>query len=350
MKSDLMRIIALFVAIVMIMTCFSSCKKEPDGEKVTRPSDIEAPIDDENINLDDLLGDDTSGENITIITEDTTNAPSNNGTTSGGSTSGGSTSGGSTSGGSTSGGSTSGGSTSGGSTSGGTANISKEDLNAALHAVGYEYDAEQQIYYSTLNPWQRHFGFGDQYDQAAVYANMKYTTIKIDFPYDGLLWRLQWWKGQYGVLEGAEMGVYTKDPKDASTTFYDCASDEQLLTMSFEYYKNANDFNNNNRLFIRQEQEHWWLTGFKFGYTDPKKNVIKATVIAYDTEMADGIEEGLKNVKDSKGNWNGFVKYRSGTTAKNVYVRNGNKFTVVWYDAGYQNYTSSGATVPDPVE
>ncbi len=240
-----------------------------------------------------------------------------------------------------------------------------DQMRSILRLFGYEYDEEQNVYYTSLNAWQRNFGFSDLYDDAAVYTNMRYQTLKIDFKYaspgddeirgtsdDGemLLWRLQWWKGQYGVLEGAEMGVYTKKPENVDTQFYKCAEDENLLEMSFEYYQTPSDYNAGKPLFTRgeEDQEHWWTTGFKFGMCNPAKNVIKAYIYDVDKEMADGIEEGLKNVTDKEGKPNGFVEYRPwlDSNTSNFYVRtkqdNGKyRFEVVWKDAGYTNYSNS---------
>lgn len=327
MKSTLFKIIAAMMALVMVVCCFSSCSNTGKEEEITKPADVEGPIEDE-----DLIGDEGvewDDPSTTGATESTTKAPTTTKTPT------------STKAPSTSG-STSG--TAGG-TSGGTT-ITKEDLQQALTDAGYAYDEEQQIYYSTLNPWQRHFGFGDVYDEAAAYANMKYTTFKADFIYDGLLWRLQWWKGQYGILEGAEMGVYTKEPGSTSD-FYDCAEDDQLLEMSFEYYRTGNDFKKANRLFYREEQEHWWLTGFKVGYvanSDSSSSVVKATLKAFDDEMADGIESGLRRLTDRNGNKvDGFVEYGPNTPADcyDYYIRNGNTFTVVWQTEGYKNHQTS---------
>lgn len=217
--------------------------------------------------------------------------------------------------------------------------------NRILAQFGYVYDAEQNIYYTSLNPWQRYFGFTDLYDDMAAYAVMFYQTLKIDFEYEGLLWRLQWWKGQYGALEGAELGVYTKKRIFKCSPFYKCAEDDNLLEMSFDYYHNVSDFEENKPLFHRPEQEHWWITGFKFGACNPTKNIVKATLMARDKKMADGIEAGLKNVTDKNGNPNGFVPFDSETdmSGYNYYeiteMEDGRyKFTVVWKDAGYLNY------------
>lgn len=340
MKSTYLRIIAAMLSLVMIVCCFASCKNNNGNVPAGKEPDNDALFSDNDIVWDDPTGEDNSFEDNSSTepdsstTEPTTEAPApttgNSGSSSGSS------------------------STTTTTTrpavtntppaldtdSSSNSNLTSADMKAILNAAGYEYDAEQQVYYSTLNPWQRHFGFGDAYDVAAGYVNMRYTTFKIDFSYSGLLWRLQWWKGQYGVLEGAELGVYTKDPSDQSS-FYECADDDHLMKMNFEYYRTMSDYNNGNMLFRREEQEHWWLTGFKFGYTaGSSRSVVKATIEAYDKEMADGIEAGLKAVKGSTSSRSGFVEYSPVMAAgvKNFYQRNGNKFIVVWTDAGYENY------------
>ncbi|MGN0569112.1 MAG: DUF4474 domain-containing protein [Candidatus Fimenecus sp.] len=327
MKLRILRIIAGITAVVLMCTCLAACGKGNGDENttgVTKPSSVEAPSDDDMVNLDDLTIDESS--NVEDTSDEVT-LPSV------------SPSGGSTSGGNTSGGNTTGGNTSGGNQSTSSTQLTTEDVIRTVKALGYEYDEEQGIFYSTLNPWQRHFGFGDAYDEAAVYANMRYTTIKVDFVYQGLLWRIQCWKGQYGVLAGGEMGVYTKDPNDTSSDFYECASDENLLEMQFKFYKTVGDFNRKAPAFERKLQEHWWLTGFQFGYCDPKVCVMEMTLNARDTAMANGIEKGLKAVTDKNGNLNAFKQYTgTNSTGSDFYIRNGNTFRIIWVKAGYQNY------------
>ena len=310
MKSTMIRIIAAFMAVVMIASCFAGCGKNSDEDDITKPQNVEGPANNNNNS--------NNGDNVDDTTTTTTTAPNSTTTTTKPSTT----------------------TTTKPSTGTGGGSVSQEDMVAALNAAGYAYDSEQQIYYSTLNPWQRHFGFGGEYDQAAVYASMKYTTIKADFDYDGLKWRLQWWKGQYGVLVGAELGVYTKDPNDNSTTFYECASDEHLLDMSFEYYMSATDYRNGTRLFYREEQAHWWLTGFKFGYVDSRKCVVVATLKAYDSDMADAIEKSFERLTGAPAGREKF-KYVATIDGKTTdcYTRNGDTFTIVWEKAGSENYS-----------
>ena len=69
----------------------------------------------------------------------------------------------------------------------------------------------------------------------------------------------------------------------------------------------------------------------------------KLVLYAYDDEMADGIEAALQNLTDgnNKLTGKGFVPYKSGTTKKDFYIRNGNRFSVVWQEAGYVNYSTA---------
>ncbi|MBQ8766327.1 MAG: DUF4474 domain-containing protein [Clostridia bacterium] len=349
MNAKITRVIAAILAFSMIICCFTACGGNGDDETTTTP-DIEFPTNPSGTgdgepstggvsssggassSLGSLSGNNYTGSNQLDITP---NYSGNSGSSSGSSS-----------------GSTYYPSTGNSSSSSSTSIEDEfnhflthfdtpEERKHILSLAGYEYDEGQDIFYTHLNPWQRHFGFTDLYDQAAPITNMWYLTLKADFLYDDLLWRLQWWKGQYGVLEGAELGVYTKSPYDNSG-FYKCAEDEQLLTMVLDYYHSWDDYKNGNRLFTRAEQEHWWLTGFKFGVVQPKKCVVRATLYAYDDEMADGIEAALQNLTDgnNKLTGKGFVPYRKGITNKDFYIRNGNRFSVVWYEAGYLNYNT----------
>ncbi len=344
MKAKVTRILAIILALSVMVCCFSACggKDEDETSSITWPTN---PGD----NSDVFVNDGSSLEDMSF--EDMSNMPSDGGALNQGGSyypSGGTNN--SYPSGGTNNSYPSGGSSNSNSSSTPTLDSiqsevehffthfdTPEEREEVLKLAGYEYDEGQDIYYTHLNPWQRHFGFTDLYDQAAPLTNMWYLTLKIDFRYNNLLWRLQWWKGQYGILEGAELGVYTKKPGDNSA-FYKCAEDGQLLRMTMDYYHSWSDYKAGNRLFTRAEQEHWWLTGFKFGVVSPKKNVVRATLYAYNDRMADGIEAGLKNVTDNKGSWNGFVPYKAGTTEQDFYIRNGNRFSVVWYEAGYLNY------------
>ena len=325
MNNKFVKIFSVILSLVLIISCFAGCKKQDSGipEKPT----VEKPVDNQDDDSiftddDDIFSEENSEKETTEttsedITENKTEKPSKNPTTT---------------------------------------NISSEiitnqetttkpnkkptlDIVNLVKIAGFDYDESQQVFYSVINPLQRHFGFSPIYDAAASSVTMKYKTMKIDFNYNDLLWRIQCWKGQYGVLIGGEMGVYTKDPNSPNDGFYECADNDHLMEMQFRFYDTYTDFVNRQMTFERKLQEHWWLTGFQFGYCDSKECVLEMILVAYDEEMANGIESGLKRVKDDTGMTNGFVEYSKRTKwDRDFYLRDGNKFTIVWCYAGFDNY------------
>ncbi len=166
-----------------------------------------------------------------------------------------------------------------------------EDPNTAgkiLEFAGFEYDAEQCIYYSQMEPLQRYFGFNYIYDMMAPIAGMYYDTKRIQFDYAGKDWMIQLWKGQYGITAGAEIGLYNKTDKIMQ---YDCASNDELITMSFDFY------NQNEYVFSRGPEKHWWLTGFKVFHAGvPMAIDLDITLEFPDVQMANAFEQGLKEV------------------------------------------------------
>lgn len=210
---------------------------------------------------------------------------------------------------------------------------SQVDYKALLGAAGYAYDEKENCFYSTLDPWQRKMGFAPAYDTAAAGASMYYITFRADFDWHGESWRLQLWKGTYGIMKGAEIGVYTKST-DSSSTIYDCADDNHLLNMSMTVYQKNPITDSANYMFKRPTQSHWWLTGFQVGTAVPGDMVCIAVIEMYDSEMADAFEAALKNVEGTYSPNKRFVLGRN----DDQYVRDDTTFTIRWRAMGEINY------------
>ncbi len=159
-----------------------------------------------------------------------------------------------------------------------------------LTAAGFEYDEEQGIFYSSMNPLQRKFGFNVVYDMAAPMAGMIYDTQRIEFEYNDKEWMVQLWKGQYGITAGAEIGLYSRS-KD-KVMQYDCADDEELIEMQFDFY-NMGEY-----VFSRGPEKHWWLTGFKvFHMGIPATTTMDITLKFTDNTMATAFLYALKEAQ-----------------------------------------------------
>lgn len=131
-----------------------------------------------------------------------------------------------------------------------------KDGNGIL-GTGYSFSIPEVLLYAQVNSWTRDFGFLFFYDLFS-YATpfFFYETRRIKFDYDGLEWMIQLWKGNYLISNGAEVGIYSRD-EGRFGTYYDCATDEQMMEMSMELY------HGDELIFSRPKQLHWWLTGFK---------------------------------------------------------------------------------------
>ena len=123
--------------------------------------------------------------------------------------------------------------------------------------IGFNLDYGDLLVYTMVNVWMRDFGFMLFYDIFSYITPMFfYNTRRIKFDYDGLEWMVQIWKGNYIVSNGAEVGIYTREPGSFGT-YYNCANDEQMMNMSMKLY------HGDELILERSEQPHWWLTGFK---------------------------------------------------------------------------------------
>ena len=173
------------------------------------------------------------------------------------------------------------------------AELSYDSLEKVLDSAGYAYDQKQDIFYSKLDPWQRKMGYCRLYDEAAAPLNMIIDCEPIYFSYGGRRWLIQFWKGQYAMNAGCEIGVYSTKGPDLNIpgvfngTFYNCVGNEDLLSMSLVLKKKGN-------VLFKREDKHWWLTGFKLGeFSEPQDLTMDMSITLKDEEMTDAFIKGL---------------------------------------------------------
>lgn len=165
------------------------------------------------------------------------------------------------------------------------AKTNEKEFDELLSDAGYEYDPSRDIFVTKMNSWQREVGYCRLYDEACPALSLIVDTEPIYFDYKGKHWMIQFWKGQYYLNTGCEIGVYntTKPeidiPELFTGNFYDCVSKEDMLDMAFTLYKNGE------MLFYREEK-HWWLTGFKTGeFSEPEELSVRFRITFKDPEM-----------------------------------------------------------------
>lgn len=158
-------------------------------------------------------------------------------------------------------------------------------------AAGFAYNSEKDIFYSTRNAWQKNFGYTHLYDVMAPIFGMIIDTEPIRFFYKNKNWLITFWKGQYGIVTGAEIGVYTtKQKKIDKKTVYLPVSENEMLDMDLVLYKN-------DELITRVHTKHWWLAIFKLGmFSKPKELSMDINITFPTLEMLTSFLESFKKL------------------------------------------------------
>lgn len=164
-------------------------------------------------------------------------------------------------------------------------------LNDLVKPFGFSYDCQEDIMTSTLDAWQRQFGYCALFDRSAPRFNMIIDCEPICFCFQDQTWLIELWKGQYGINTGAEIGIYQADgmidPADYEKTLFHSISDSELLSMSMELFCHGK------KLFC-MHQRHWWLTGFCMGrFSKPKDLTLKCSITFPNRCMLQSFVEAL---------------------------------------------------------
>lgn len=174
--------------------------------------------------------------------------------------------------------------------------MSKEEkckkLNQLIEPFGYNYDHCQDIFSSTLHPWQREFGYGWIYDHLAAHAHMIIDCHPVYFNYKGCTWLIEFWKGQYGINTGGEIGIYKADTiipvSKRKFEIFHSVSDEELLRFTMKLRKHG-------KIIAYFCKTHWWLTAFQMGtFSRPRDLSMDISITFPDHEMMNAFTDGLR--------------------------------------------------------
>ena len=158
-------------------------------------------------------------------------------------------------------------------------------------AAGFAYNSKKDIFYSTRNAWQKRFGYCHLYDVSAPIFRMIIDTEPIRFYYNNKNWLITFWKGQYGITTGAEIGIYSTNQKKVNKrTLYLPVKEDEMLDMSFILYKQKEEI-------TRVHAKHWWLAIFKIGmFSKPKDLTMDITLTFPNQEMLKAFLTAFKKI------------------------------------------------------
>ena len=164
-------------------------------------------------------------------------------------------------------------------------------LNCLLSPFGFEYQTAQDIFLSRLDAWQRSYGYCRLYDHVSPGLGMVFDCEPVYFDFQGKTWLLEFWKGQYGINTGAEIGIYQADtllkPNDRSKAVFHTVPDEDLPLFELELKRGT-------VCLYHILRRHWWLAGFCMGrFSDPELLTLRLSVTFSSPEMLECLRQGL---------------------------------------------------------
>ena len=166
-------------------------------------------------------------------------------------------------------------------------------LNEMAEPFGFYYDEREDVFSSRRDAWQRKNGYTALFDRAAASANMVIDAWPVYFDYAGKTWLVEFWKGQYGINTGGEVGIYHAQeivpPYFYTAAHFDAADDLELPEICCRLERKGE------KIYDYCER-HWWLTGFRMGiFSRPADLRLLATLRFEEPQMALALFEGMRN-------------------------------------------------------
>lgn len=164
-------------------------------------------------------------------------------------------------------------------------------LEELAEPFGYAYHCCCGYFSSTVDAWQKAAGYTWFYDYMAPRFQMVFDSLPVYFNYDGKTWLIEFWKGQYGINTGAEIGIYHADrmlsEAEYRTALFEAVGENEMLPCSMELFEENGDF-------VKISERHWWLTAFIPGvFSQPSELCLKVSISFYDREMLEAFYRGL---------------------------------------------------------
>lgn len=164
-------------------------------------------------------------------------------------------------------------------------------LEELARPFGYEYHCCCGFFSSAVDAWQKDAGYTWAYDYLAPRFQMVFDSLPVYFNYRGRTWLIEFWKGQYGVNAGAEIGIYHSDrllsETEYRTAHFKAASEAEMLNCSLKLVLE-------NGACVKVFERHWWLTAFLPGvFSQPSCLCLKAGLCFGDREMLEAFYRGL---------------------------------------------------------
>lgn len=164
-------------------------------------------------------------------------------------------------------------------------------LEELSEPFGYVFHCCCGYFSSTVDAWQKAAGYTWLYDFMAPRFQMVFDSLPVYFNYCDRTWLIEFWKGQYGINTGAEIGIYHADrllsQTEYRTALFEAAGENEMLPCSLQLYTGDG-------ACVKLSERHWWLTAFIPGlFSRPSELCLKAAVCFHNREMLEAFHRGL---------------------------------------------------------
>lgn len=165
-------------------------------------------------------------------------------------------------------------------------------LDELVYPFGYRFHCDHGFFSSTVDAPQRRAGYAWLYDYMAPRFQMVFDSLRVYFDYRGRTWLIEFWKGQYGINTGAEIGIYHADhiipESDYKNAWFSCAENNEMLDCSFRLCRDGDEC-------VCSCGRHWWLTAFLVGsFSKPACLTMESCITFPGREMLAAFVDGLK--------------------------------------------------------
>ena len=161
--------------------------------------------------------------------------------------------------------------------------------------IGFILDPYQFTIINQKPVFQILLGFNDIYDLFTWAVNVWTDTIVCEFNHGGKDWRIQLWKGGYGLFlaTGGEIGIYTKPPTRL-IQHYNAPVQSDWMHLNYTIYNRGEElFSRPSPYLTGDVGPYWWAPGYRIlslctdFLSSPRANVVMdATIQLHDAEMA----------------------------------------------------------------
>ena len=191
--------------------------------------------------------------------------------------------------------------------SSGSTNIFRGAFDWFFHTFGFLGFILDPYQFTIINQkpvFQFFLGFNDFYDMFTWIVNVWADTVKCEFTYGGKDWRIQLWKGGYGLFlaTGGEIGIYTK-PEGTTLQHYNAStSQEDWLYLKYSIYNRGKLLYTRPSPYLTQDEgPYWWAPGYRIlsicsdFLSSPRRNVVMDAAIQFKSaEMANAFIGSIK--------------------------------------------------------